>query len=149
MLCQGCRMSLIDSNKRVYYYSASKEDLENGDALYWCKTCNEKTEFEHPREKLKHNPGLEEKDNSKYLDSMLQEYYDLDCEDVIGGGTVKTKFQYTSVPAEDYGLTPEEILLLDDNKLNKFAPLKKIRPYRDDEEKGNKNQKKVNDYKLQ
>jgi hypothetical protein len=35
---------------------------------------------------------------SKYLDTLLQEYYDLDCEDIIGGGEVKTRFKYESVP---------------------------------------------------
>lgn len=67
---------------------------------------------------------------------MLQEYYDLDCEDVIGGN-LKTRFKYTSVPKEDYGLTPEEILLLDDRQLNKLVSLKKLRPYRNVDENGN------------
>jgi protein KRI1 len=44
----------------------------------------------------------------------LQEYYDLDCEDVIAGGSIKTRFKYINVPKEDFGLTAEEILLLDD-----------------------------------
>jgi hypothetical protein len=45
---------------------------------------------------------------------LLQEYYDLDCEDIIGGGKVKSRFKYTSVPKENFGLTEEEILLLED-----------------------------------
>lgn len=69
-------------------------------------------------------------DDKNPLDDLLQEYYDLDCEDTIGGGKVKTRFKYTSVPKEDFGLTNEEILLLDDNKLNKFASIKQLRPYR-------------------
>jgi hypothetical protein len=44
----------------------------------------------------------------------LQEYYDLDCEDVIAGGSIKTRFKYVNVPKENFGLTEEEILLLDD-----------------------------------
>ena len=48
------------------------------------------------------------------LDELLQSYYDLDYEDIIGGGAVKTRFKYTSVPKEDFGLTEEEIFLLDD-----------------------------------
>ena len=67
---------------------------------------------------------------------MLEEYYNLDCEDVIGGGTLKTRFKYTSVPKENYGLTEEEIYLLDDKNLNKMVNLKKLRPYRNLDENG-------------
>ena len=32
-----------------------------------------------------------------YLDSILDEYYNLDFEDLIGGGQVKTRFKYRKV----------------------------------------------------
>ena len=76
------------------------------------------------------------KKGKKYLDKLLQEYYDLDCEDIIGDGKLKTRFPYKQVPKEDYGLTPEEILLLDDKQLNQLVSMKKLRPYRDTDEKG-------------
>ena len=60
---------------------------------------------------------------------MLDDYYDLDFEDVIGGGQVKTRFRYRKVAAADFGLTDEDLLLLDDKQLNKLVPLKKYRPY--------------------
>ena len=50
---------------------------------------------------------------------------------------MKTRFKYTTVPKEDYGLTEEEILLLDDRQLNKIVPLKALRPYRNLDEQGN------------
>lgn len=71
------------------------------------------------------------------MDNLLKEYHDLDCEDIIGGGKVKARFQYTSVPREDYGLNTDEILLLDDKKLNKIVSMKKLRPYRNLDESGN------------
>jgi hypothetical protein len=49
------------------------------------------------------------------LDTLLDEYYNLEFEDVIGGGQIKTRFKYAKVPAADFGLTEDEILLLDDN----------------------------------
>jgi hypothetical protein len=39
----------------------------------------------------------------------------LDFEDIIGGGTVKTRFKYTKVAPDNFGLDEEEILLMDDN----------------------------------
>jgi len=44
-------------------------------------------------------------------------------EDVIGDGLV-TRFKYTNVAKEDFGLTNEEILLLEDKKLNQIVSLK-------------------------
>jgi len=91
---------------------------------------------------------------SNYLDKLLQEYYDLDCEDIIGGGKVKTRFKYVNVPKENYGLTEEEILLLEDNQLNKFVSMKKLRPYHNLDDDGNfipnyddRKKAKYNDYK--
>ena len=48
------------------------------------------------------------------LEGLLDEYYNLDFEDLIGGGTIKTRFKYRKVANEDFGLTEDEILLLDD-----------------------------------
>lgn len=64
-----------------------------------------------------------------YLDSLFEEYHNLDYEDDIDG--TKMRFKYTNVPKDDYGLTNEEILLLDDKKLNQIVSLKKYRPYRE------------------
>jgi hypothetical protein len=118
MLCQVCRDSLLDANKRVYICHECSPDPEAGDAVYWCKKCKESTEHEHKRERYKgHAPTTEGEKSSKkekYLDSLLEEYYNLDCEDIIGGGKVKARFKYRTVPKEDYGLTEEEIYLLDD-----------------------------------
>lgn len=77
----------------------------------------------------------------KYID----EYYSLDCEDIVSG--VPTRYTYNKVLPNDYGLTIEEvkygvlqfyihwfliisiifqILLADDNELNKWYPLGKL-----------------------
>ena len=43
-----------------------------------------------------------------------------------------TRFHYTSVTPENYGLTPAEILLATDAELNSYVGLKKLAPYRID-----------------
>jgi len=58
---------------------------------------------------------------------------DIGYEDVIAGGTIKTKFKYRSVPASDFGLATDTILRAPDKLLNTFVGLKKIAPYRDSE----------------
>ena len=65
------------------------------------------------------------------MDNLFEEYHNLDFEEVIGGGQVKTRFRYTNVKPEDFGLNDEEILLLDDKKLNQLVSLKNYRPFRD------------------
>lgn len=137
MLCCECGESLVEQSKRVYACKECSPDFANGNIIYWCKACKDSTEHEHKRSKYK---GIvqdeEDQDKTKPFDA-LQEYYDLDCEDVIAGGTLKTRFKYTNVPKENYGLTEEEILLLDDRALNKIISLKNLRPYKNLDDNGN------------
>ena len=122
MLCTVCKDSLIDLSKRVYICKECSPDIKAGNIVYWCQKCKESTYHEHKRSKFKGIPGITDESadadpdsaKQKYLDSLLQEYYDLDCEDIIGGGKIKSRFKYTTVPKENFGLTEEEIYLLDD-----------------------------------
>jgi len=123
MLCCECGDNLLEVSKRVFVCRECSPKLEDGDALYWCKKCNESTSHEHKRERLKGTEGnpfakpqeaATAEDKSRFLDNLFEEYHNLDYEDVIGGGSVKTRFKYTNVPKADYGLTEEEIFLLDD-----------------------------------
>eukprot|EP00172_Hildenbrandia_rubra_P000689 Plantae.Rhodophyta-Hildenbrandia_rubra.ctg13782.p1 GENE.Plantae.Rhodophyta-Hildenbrandia_rubra.ctg13782~~Plantae.Rhodophyta-Hildenbrandia_rubra.ctg13782.p1 ORF type:complete len:631 (+),score=195.30 Plantae.Rhodophyta-Hildenbrandia_rubra.ctg13782:40-1893(+) len=60
--------------------------------------------------------------------TMMDEYYQLDYEDIIGGEPVR--FRYKGVDAEDFKMTPNEILAAEDKELNRQVSLKYIAPYR-------------------
>lgn len=72
--------------------------------------------------------SLEEKAT---LEKEWDEYHKLDYEDTIGD--LKTRFKYAKVNRKRYGLTAEEILMIDDKELNQYVSLKKLAPYREKE----------------
>lgn len=106
---------------------------------YYCNTCWDG--HEHPLIKVRDEKDLlvkpidvdEEKKMSE--NQILKEVDAVGFEDKIG--EIKTWFKYWSVPKNDFALTNEDILFLDDWKLNNLVPLKKYRPFWDDESKTN------------
>ncbi|PBK96588.1 hypothetical protein ARMGADRAFT_923986 [Armillaria gallica] len=73
--------------------------------------------------------GTEEM-RKKKLDEYMNELYELDFNDMVGGMT--TRFKYTPVQAQNFALTPTEILMATDAELNEYMGVKKYAPYRKD-----------------
>eukprot|EP00656_Telonema_subtile_P040024 TRINITY_DN4509_c0_g1_i5.p1 TRINITY_DN4509_c0_g1~~TRINITY_DN4509_c0_g1_i5.p1 ORF type:complete len:591 (-),score=211.37 TRINITY_DN4509_c0_g1_i5:251-2023(-) len=134
----------VDMNKAFDedYYQGDEEDAakllaqvgaeieEEG----WGNWEDEETWFEQAEEGTNESRHANKKNKSKKdkvdLGEYIDKYYELDYEDVVAG--MPTRFKYHQVAAADYGLSPEEILLLPDKTLNQYASLKKYAPFRDD-----------------
>ncbi|KAG0265343.1 KRRI-Interacting protein 1 [Linnemannia exigua] len=80
-----------------------------------------------------------DEDKKKNFNEYLDEYYQLDYEDMVGD--LPTRFKYSRVRPSTFGLSPVEILLADDKDLNEFVSLKKLAAYRKAEEQAEDIQK--------
>ncbi|KAJ5384683.1 KRR1 interacting protein 1 [Penicillium concentricum] len=77
------------------------------------------------------------------IDDAVERNLDLDIT-LLPGATKKnaTKFRYRETSPESFGLTARDILMADDTQLNKFAGLKKLATFREEEQK-RRDQKKL------
>ncbi|KAB1203421.1 hypothetical protein CJ030_MR8G000577 [Morella rubra] len=67
----------------------------------------------------------------KAKEAMMEEYYKLDYEDTIGD--LRTRFKYAKTKPNRYGLSAEELLVMDEKELNQYISLKKLAPYKEKE----------------
>jgi protein KRI1 len=70
------------------------------------------------------------------IQDAVERNLDLDIT-LLPGATKKnaTKFRYRETSPESFGLTARDILMADDTQLNKFAGLKKLATFREEEQK--------------
>jgi protein KRI1 len=70
------------------------------------------------------------------IDEAVERNLDLDIT-LLPGATKKnaTKFRYRETSPQSFGLTARDILMADDSQLNKFAGLKKLASFREEEQK--------------
>ncbi|KAK0450613.1 KRI1-like family C-terminal-domain-containing protein [Armillaria borealis] len=105
-------------------------------------------DMEHEDEDMEHEDeewdGTEEM-RKKKLDEYMNELYELDFNDMVGGMT--TRFNYTPVQAQNFALTPTEILMATDAELNEYMGVKKYAPYRKDNVWDSKRGEKLKDLK--
>uniref|UniRef100_A0A1I7VX65 Protein KRI1 homolog n=1 Tax=Loa loa TaxID=7209 RepID=A0A1I7VX65_LOALO len=125
-------------------FEVHKERKENADNI--TEDCNDDEalvpEKKSSRKKKKRNSRFIEvvlkkkplfNPEEKSFEEYFNEYYALEYEDIIGDGLI-TKFKYRSVPANDFGITVDELLNADDRQLNAWASLKKATAYRSEAE---------------
>lgn len=62
------------------------------------------------------------------VNKMMDEYYNLDYEDIVGG--VPMRFNYKKVEPQSFNLNSEDILSMEDKELNRLVSLKYLAPYR-------------------
>merc|ERR1712137_345678 len=76
------------------------------------------------------------------MNRFIEEYYNLDYEDMVGDQPVR--FTYQKVKPDSFGLDPLEILEADERDLNAYVSLKQLAPYRNKDPKvnGKRNRKR-------
>jgi len=83
MLCHMCHDQLRDISKKAYHCPQCK--------IFFCVKCRKghpDHQLEKYREPVKAKEDMTHAEKKEYLERLMDEYYKLDFEDIIGGGTV-------------------------------------------------------------
>lgn len=108
------------------YYSREDDemaDIDTGEGA----TATE-AEVARKRNNQSRNTKETNADQHEDVDRLMDEYYKLNYEDIVGGMPVR--FKYKEVEPESFNLSPEEILTMDDKELNQMVSIKLLAPYR-------------------
>lgn len=117
-----------DGSKPEFGGENDDGEKEDGavDSKMQSKIIQEATKAVSKISKKSREKGLESLKRKK-LNKYLEEYYQLDYEDMIGD--LPCRFKYQSVPSTAFGLKVTDIVLADDEDLDNHASLKKLAPY--------------------
>ena len=131
--CSKCKKEIIEN----YYFICN--ECRN---LKFCKNCRSigKSIHEHKLHKFineNNNNENNENDDEKNLNAKEKLLNKIDKNanyeiDNIIDGEIPTKFHYKKVEKENFGLSDDMLILLDDKILNKYLPIKKLATYNND-----------------
>ena len=123
---QSSPESLVFCNMFIIFTSDVHIDMQHpGELEGWDEADYESEAVEEGGNRMHNGKGSKSKQN---LD-IEEELYELDYEDLVAG--IPTRFKYKQVNPEGFGLSAEDILLADDDDLNKYVSLKKLATYRE------------------
>ena len=127
LICSHCNKEIIET----YYFIC--DECKN---LKFCKNCRGigKSIHEHKLHKFHIEIDDENEENLNPKEKLLNKIdtkanYEID--DIIDGN-IPTKFHYKKVEKENFGLSDDMLILLDDKILNKYLPVKKLATYNND-----------------
>ncbi|KAJ6237873.1 zinc finger protein [Anaeramoeba flamelloides] len=119
-----------DENSDDEKFANNNDDVEDEDEDE--KSNKNEKEKKNKRKRKQLEDELENgKQIKEELDHQVSDLFKLNYEDIIGGDTL-TRFNYSKVKPNTYGLSYEEMLYGPIQDLNKRASLKKMAPYRKD-----------------
>jgi protein KRI1 len=137
--CTKCSCKLDGS--QLYFKSKEIEDyLLCETCMYFSKKKKNKKAFDQIKPtKVSISNVLEKEDYHKLqgsvadseLSKLVDEYYNIDFEDVIAGG-LKTRFKYVPVEKQDFNLDDDDLVFADEKLLNRYLSIKKLAPYKED-----------------
>ncbi|KAI0657658.1 KRI1-like family C-terminal-domain-containing protein [Cubamyces menziesii] len=116
-----------DSKKKKKKKKKKKDEDEDGMDEGGVDIDEMDAEVERPPADEEEWDGTEEMRKRK-LEEYMDEIYGLDFNDMVAG--MPTRFKYTKVEPQNFGLTPAEILMATDAELNSYMGVKKLAPYR-------------------
>ena len=77
MLCHACGDCLLDASKRVYACRACSQDLDRGDAVYFCLACKKAGRHpEHALERFRAAPEAARPDKAAMSEAERRAYLD-------------------------------------------------------------------------
>ena len=130
LTCSKCKKEIIES----YYFICN--ECKN---IKFCKNCRSigKSIHEHKLHKfnIENNENNENDENNLNAKEKLLNKIDTKANyeiDNIIDGEIPTKFHYKKVEKENFGLSDDMLILLDDKILNKYLPIKKLATYNND-----------------
>lgn len=109
------------------YYSRNDAEMKTNDDIVGASSSGSATISDRPVI-LSKDVQQADDDMKKGVQNLINEYYQLNYEDMIDGQPMR--FKYRQVDAESFHLSDKDLLEMDDAELNRLVSVKLLAPYR-------------------